>query len=75
MRLWKCEFCENRDFEIVNFVKKWGLENVNFVKNETLKLWILGKLRFSKCDFWIKWGFLPQCVEITKKKKEPGKLA
>ena len=61
MRLWKCEFCE-----------KWDFENVNFVKNQTLKLWILLKLRFWKCEFcekwdlqnvnfWINWGFSPQC--------------
>ena len=29
-RLWNCEFSE-----------KWGFENVNFVKNEILKMWIL----------------------------------
>ena len=30
----KCEFCEKWDFDIVNFVK-----------NETFKMWILDKLR------------------------------
>ena len=48
----KCEFCE-----------KWDFENVNFVKIKILKLWILWKLRFSKCDFWTKCGFSPQSVE------------
>ena len=28
MRRWKCEFCQ-----------KWEFENVNFVKNENLKIW------------------------------------
>ena len=36
----KCEFCE-----------KWEFKNVNFVNNETLKLWILWKMRFWKCEF------------------------
>ena len=31
-RLWNCEFCEKIDFE-----------NVNFVKNEIFKVWILWK--------------------------------
>ena len=39
MRLWKYEFCE-----------KWDFENVNFVKNEILKTWILRKMRLK---FWI----------------------
>jgi len=58
----KCEFCEKLDFEIVNFVT-----------NETLRVWILSKMRFWKCEFcqkmifwnvnfWINWGFLPQCA-------------
>ena len=61
-RFWNCEFCEI-----------WDFENVNCVKNETLKLWILSKIRFWNCgfckkwqfqnvNFWINWGFLPQCV-------------
>ena len=66
MRLWNCEFCEKWDFEIVNFVK-----------NGTLKVWILWKMRLSKCEFcqkwdfeivnfWINWwGFLPKC-ELTR---------
>ena len=50
MRFWKCEFCE-----------KWDFENVNFVKNKTLKMWILCKMRFSKCEFL---DFLPQSVRL-----------
>ena len=42
----KCELCE-----------KWDFENVNFVKNEILKMWILWKIRFWKCEFWEKWDF------------------
>ena len=36
----KCEFCE-----------KWDFENVNFVNNETLKMWMLWKMRLWKCEF------------------------
>ena len=36
-------------------------EIVNFVKNETLTLWILSKRRFSKCEFSDKLRILPQC--------------
>ena len=45
---------------------------MNFVKNEILEMWILSKIRFWNCEFcqkwdfhnvnfWINWGFLPQC--------------
>ena len=37
----KCEFCE-----------KWDFENVNFVKNETLKMC---KMTLLKCEFCEKW--------------------
>ena len=37
----KCEFCE-----------KWDFENVNFVKNQIFKMWILSKWNISKCDFF-----------------------
>ena len=58
----KCEFCV-----------KWDFENVNLVKNEILKMWILPKMRFWKCEFsknrdfqsvnfWTKCTFLPLCV-------------
>ena len=50
--VWKCKFFAKCDFE-----------NVNFVKNETLKtwifwkMWILWKMRLRKCEFCEKWGF------------------
>ena len=44
--VWKCEFCE-----------KCYFENVNFVKNETLKMWIFRKIIFWKCEFCEKWDF------------------
>jgi len=54
MRLWKCEFCENWDFEIVNLVK-----------NDIVKLWIWWKMRFWKCEFSEKWDFeIVNCVKI-----------
>ena len=37
--------------------RTWCLKKVNFVKNETLKMWILWKIRFSKCEFFEKWDF------------------
>ena len=62
MRFSKCEFCP-----------KWDFHNVNFVKNENLKMWITGKMRFSDfqmelgvVNFWINWVFLHQC-EFDKK--------
>ena len=53
-------------------------KNVNFAKNEYLKMWISWKMNFWKCEFcqnwdsqnvifWINWGFLPQCALISKK--------
>ena len=45
-RLWNCEFCE-----------QWDFQNVNFLKNVTLKMWILSILRFWKCEFCEKWDF------------------
>ena len=51
MRLWKCEFCEKWDFEIVDFVK-----------NETLKMRILSKSEILKCEFLDKLRILaPVC--------------
>ena len=44
MRFSNCEFCEKWDFKIVNFVK-----------NETLKMWILWKMKLWKCEFCKKW--------------------
>ena len=50
-----------QEFDVnVNFGEKWDFENVNFVKNKTLKLLILWKMRLSKCEFCQKVGFL-QC--------------
>jgi len=68
----KCEFCVKWDFENVNFVEKmriwncefcekWDSEIVIFVKNEISKMWILWKVRFQIVNFWINWGFSPQC--------------
>ena len=50
---------------------------MNFVKNDALKMWILSKMRFWKCEFCQKWGFqsvhfwikcviLTQCANIGK---------
>ena len=36
----KCEFREN-----------WDLENVNFVKIQIYKMWILWKFKLTKCEF------------------------
>ena len=41
----KCEFCE-KDFE-----------NVNFVKNEILKMWILSKMKIQNYEFCQNWKF------------------
>ena len=45
----------------MNFVKKkckkWDFENVNFMKNETLKMWILWKIRLWNCKLCEKWDF------------------
>ena len=35
---------------------------MNFVKYETLKVWICQKWDFQNVNFWINWRFLPQCV-------------
>ena len=64
MILGKCEFCE-----------EWDLENVNFVKNETLNMWIFGQIedfapvwkwgknqfltQFFTWQIWISWRLLP----------------
>ena len=42
----KCEFYEN-----------WDFEDVNFVKNEILKMWILWKIGLWNCEFCQKWDF------------------
>ena len=41
------EITKNLMFEKCEFIEKWHFENVNFVKNETLKLWILWKWDFE----------------------------
>ena len=46
MRFSKCEFCKN-----------WDSQNVNFVKNENLKMWILWKMIIWNCEFCEKWEF------------------
>ena len=35
----------------MNFVENEIIKNVNFLKNEILKMWILWKIRLWKCDF------------------------
>ena len=42
----KCEFCQI-----------WDSQKVNFVKNETLIMWILSKMKLKKCIFCDKWYF------------------
>ena len=56
----KCEFCENWYLENVNFVKirkNRDFRSENFVKNDTLRMWMLWKLRLWKCEFCEKWDF------------------
>ena len=54
----------------MNFVKNEILKNVNFVKSEFSKLWILWKMwilwkvSFQNVNFRINWGFLPQCTSL-----------
>ena len=42
-------------FEMCEFCQKWDFENVNFVKNDALKMWILTKMGFWNCEFCEKW--------------------
>jgi len=51
----KCEFCEKLKCWDCKFREKWDIENVNFAKNETLKMWILSKMRLWNCEFCEKW--------------------
>ena len=39
------------------FPRIWCLKIVNFVKNDILKMWILWKLDFEKCEFCENWHF------------------
>ena len=45
------EITKNLLFEKCEFCEKWDFEIVNFVRNGTLKLWILRKTRLWKCEF------------------------
>ena len=49
--LLKCDICEKCEFE-----------SENFVKNVFWKCEFLEWCDFEHVDFWIKFGFLPQCV-------------
>ena len=40
----------------------WCLKNVNFVKMRLWKCEFFEKWHFQNVNFWINWGFLPQCV-------------
>ena len=46
-----CELCEKLGVWKCEFFEKWDFENVIFLKNETLKMWILWKMRRWKCEF------------------------
>ena len=50
-------FIQNLMFEKCKFCEKWDFEHVNFVKNGTLKMWILWKMVLWKCEFCQKWDF------------------
>ena len=52
-----CEFYETWDFENMNFVKNDTMKMWILSKNMALKMWILSKLRFWKCEFCEKWDF------------------
>ena len=60
-----CEFCEKIDVQDVNFVK---IETLNisffffFLKNMIFIMWILKNWDFHNVNFWMNWWFLPQCV-------------
>ena len=56
----------------INFLSRiWCLKNVNFVKNETLKLWMrlwkCGFWYFQNVNFWINCSLLPLCVSRVVK--------
>ena len=48
---------DKNQFFIQEFPWFWHFNNVNFVKNEILELWVLWKLRCKKCEFCEKWDF------------------
>ena len=51
------EITKNLMFEKCEFCEKWDFEIVNFVENETLKLWILWKMSLWNCEFCEKLDF------------------
>ena len=51
---WNSHWGKNQLF-IQKLLRIWCLKNVNFVKNETLKLWILRKMRLWNCEFCEQW--------------------
>ena len=53
-----------KHFSIQKFLRIWCLKNVNCVKNETLKLWILSKMCLWKWEFCQKWCF--KTVNLVK---------
>ena len=60
----KCEFCEKMRLWQCEFCQKWGFENVNFVKNEILEMWILSN---TQCEFSYKLGtFAPVWTEASR---------
>ena len=50
LRVRKAHWGKNQLF-IQKLPRIWCLKNVNFVQNETLKLWILWKMKLWKCEF------------------------
>ena len=58
------QITKNLMFENCEFWEKWDFENVNFVTNEILKMWIFWKMRFWKCKFCEKWDF--EIVNLVK---------
>ena len=53
---WNSHWGKNQLF-IQKLPKNWCWKNVNFVKNETLEMWILWEMRFWNCEFCEKWDF------------------
>ena len=50
-RLFHTDYWGKKQHFIQKFPRIWCLKNVNFVKNETLKMWILSRMRLWKCEF------------------------
>ena len=53
---WHAHWGENQLFT-QKLPRNWFFKNVKFVKNDTLKMWILWKLSFQKCEFCKNWDF------------------